>query len=174
MTTSLLWCVTLFRLSFLLRLHVTRCMFTPLAVSFVSLAFVDGFSGPVTFSAPVVAPAPAVASTPVLSGESCHDELRGAHGSSHREIPSSRRVVRHDGYFIRQLKERYVQLPAQLLSQGKACEVARGSSCGLRCWFLWRCVSRGCLPSCWPLRSSLWITRWQFWSWKGIPRSYKT
>ena len=35
---------------------------------------------PVTFSAPVVnvAPAPALASTPVLSGESCHDELRGA------------------------------------------------------------------------------------------------
>ena len=50
------------------------------AMSYVALAPVDGFSGPVTFSAPFenVAPVLAVASAQALSDESCHEEHRGA------------------------------------------------------------------------------------------------
>ena len=119
------------------------------AVSYVAPALVDGFSGPVTFSAPVESDA----STPVLSGESCHDDLRGA-----TEVPTERFT---SGYMLNglfELVQHDAQLTARLLSNWKACEVVRG---------LWRCVSRGCLPSC----SSLKIKRWLCWSWKGRPRS---
>ena len=82
-------------------------------------------------------PAPAADSTLVLSGESGHDELRGA-----TEVPTVRfrlhdewlhaeRVLRaraaRRGYLFRQLKKRDAQLAGELLSHGKACEVARGS-----------------------------------------------
>ena len=82
-----------------------------------------------------VAPAPAVASTLILSGESCHDELRDATEVPtvsirlHDEWPRAERVLRAraGGFFFRQLKKRDAQLAAQLLSHRRACEVARGS-----------------------------------------------
>ena len=78
-----------------------------------------------------------VASTLVLSGESCHDELRDA-----TEVPTLRfhhhdgwlhaeRILRaraaRRGHLFRQLKMRDAQLAGQLTSHGKACEVARGA-----------------------------------------------
>ena len=98
-----------------------------------------------------------MASTPVFSGESCHDELRGA-----TEVLTVRFRL-HDEWLhaerVRVLLQATEEEGAQLLSRGKACEAARGSPVAS---LLVPVAS--CLPSCSPSSSS--------WSEKGRPRSW--
>ena len=95
----------------------------------------------VEYIAPVPTSTPAVSSLPspsVQSRQSAHrvsTEVPTVSSRHHDEWLRAERVLRarsaRQGYLFRQMKRRDTQLAAQLTSLGKACEVARGSPCGV-------------------------------------------